>query len=84
LIDTGDRNTISVEVRDPARPEYGMITMVFTRDASGPAGLRLFGWVALDAQRNRTSIRLTGQQYNVPVADNMFRWRDPRPTTRGR
>ena len=79
LIDTGSAETISVEVRDPARPEYGMITMVFTRDARGPGGLNLYGWVALDAQRNRTSIRLTGQRYNAPVADNMFRWRDPRP-----
>lgn len=84
LIDTGDRNTISVEVRDPARPEYGMITMVFTRDGSSPAGLKLYGWVALDAQQHRTSIRLSNQRYNVPVADSMFRWRDPRPTTRGR
>lgn len=84
LIDTGDRNTISVEVRDPARPEYGMITMVFIRDAASPAGLKLYGWVALDAQNHRTSIRLTNQRYNVPVADSMFRWRDPRPATRGR
>lgn len=78
LVDTGSRETLSVEVRDPNRPEYGMITMVFTRDARGPGGLSLFGWVALDAQRNRTSIRLTGQRYNAPVADSMFRWRDPR------
>lgn len=84
LRETGEANTISVEVRDPARPEYGMITMVFQRDASGPAGLRLYGWVALDAQGNRTSIRLTGHQYNVPVADSAFRWRDPRPQTRNR
>ena len=84
LIDTGDRNTISVEVRDPARPEYGMITMVFIRDAASPAGLKLYGWVALDAQNQRTSIRLSNQRYNVPVADSMFRWRDPRPTSRGR
>lgn len=78
LSETGTPETISVEVRDPARPEYGMITMVFTRDAASPAGLKLFGWVALDAQRNRTSIRLTNQRYNVAVADNAFRWRDPR------
>ncbi|MBX9728143.1 MAG: outer membrane lipoprotein carrier protein LolA [Sphingopyxis sp.] len=79
LRDTGDANTLSVEVRDPNRPEYGMITMIFRRDAGSPGGLELYGWVALDAQRNRTSIRLSGQRYNVPVADNAFRWRDPRP-----
>ncbi len=79
LADTGSAETLSVEVRDPARPEYGMITMVFTRDPRGPGGLNLYGWVALDAQRNRTSIRLANQRYNVPVADSAFRWRDPRP-----
>jgi outer membrane lipoprotein-sorting protein len=46
--------------------------------------LRLYGWVALDAQRNRTSIRLSNHRYNVAVPDSMFRWRDPRITTRGR
>lgn len=81
IADTGSAETISVEVRDPARPEYGMITMVFTRDSRAPGGLNLYGWVALDAQRNRTSIRLSGQRYNVPVADSMFRWRDPRVAT---
>lgn len=80
LNSTGDANIISVEVRDPARPEYGMITMVFERDAASPGGLRLYGWVALDAQRHRTSIRLSNLRYNVPVADSMFRWRDPRRT----
>jgi outer membrane lipoprotein-sorting protein len=78
LAETGSAETLSVEVRDPARPEYGMITLVFTRDAASPGGLKLFGWVALDAQRNRTSIRLTNQRYNVAVADSAFRWRDPR------
>ena len=75
---TGDADTLSVEVRDPARPEYGMIIMVFVRDPAGPAGLRLHGWVALDAQGHRTSIRLTNQRYNAVVADSEFRWRDPR------
>jgi outer membrane lipoprotein-sorting protein len=79
-----DTNTISVEVRDPRRPEYGTITMVFQRDGSAPAGLRLYGWVAIDAQDNRTTIRLSGHRYNQPVADSVFRWRDPRPNTRNR
>ncbi len=84
LNDTGNPATLSVEVRDPSRPEYGMITMIFERDAASPAGLRLYGWVALDAQRQRTTIRLTNVQYGVAVADSMFRWRDPRTATRGR
>ena len=84
LRDSGDANTISVEVRDPRRPEYGTITMVFQRDAAAPAGLRLYGWVAIDAQDHRTSIRLSNLRYNQPVADSVFRWRDPRPNTRNR
>ena len=40
LSDTTNAETISVEVRDPARPEYGMITMVFTRSSRGPGGPR--------------------------------------------
>ncbi len=81
---TGNPQTISVEVRDPARPEYGTMTMVFVRDAAGPGGLKLFGWVAVDAQRHRTSIRLANQRYNGPVGDDQFRWRDPRPAGRNR
>lgn len=84
LRESSDARTVSVEIRDPRRPEYGMITMVFQRDAGSPGGLKLFGWVALDAQDNRTTIRLTNQRYNVPVADSAFAWRDPRPRTRGR
>lgn len=77
-------DTISVEVRDPRRPEYGTITMVFQRDGAAPAGLRLYGWVAIDAQDHRTTIRLSNHRYNQPVADSVFRWRDPRPNTRNR
>jgi outer membrane lipoprotein-sorting protein len=75
-------DVISVEVRDAKRPEYGMITLVFTRDGSAPAGLRLRGWVALDSQNNRTRIDLSNQRFNVPVPDSAFKWRDPRPNQR--
>ena len=74
----GDSRLISVEARDPAHPEYGRITLVFARDAGGPAGLTLQGWVALDSQNNRTTVRLSGQRYGEAVADNAFRWNDPR------
>jgi outer membrane lipoprotein-sorting protein len=78
LLSTNDPDVVSVEVRDPKRPEYGVITLIFTRNASAPAGLALVGWVALDSQNKRTTIRLSGQQYNVAVADNAFAWTDPR------
>lgn len=79
LVPTGDPDVTSVEVRDPKRPEFGTITMVFVRDAAAPAGLRLRGWVALDAKNNRTRIDLSNQRFNVAVADSAFKWTDPRP-----
>lgn len=82
VVDSGDPSILSVQVRDPKRPEFGTITLIFKRDPAAPAGLDLYGWVALDAQNNRTALRLTNQRYGVPVADSVFRWTDPRP--RGR
>jgi outer membrane lipoprotein-sorting protein len=78
LLRTNDPEVVSVEVRDPKRPEYGVITLIFTRSGSAPGGLSLVGWVALDSQNKRTTIRLSGQQYNVAVADSAFAWTDPR------
>ncbi|OHD08174.1 LolA family protein [Sphingopyxis sp. RIFCSPHIGHO2_12_FULL_65_19] len=84
VLPTGNDGVLSVEVKDPKRPEYGTITMVFVRDGSAPGGLRLRGWVALDSQNNRTRIDLSNQKFNVAVADSAFRWTDPRPKQRGR
>ncbi len=79
---TGDPNVISVEVRDAAHPEYGVITLIFIRDGDSPGGLRLANWVALDSQNRRTTIRLSNHQYGVAVAENAFRYNDPRPASR--
>lgn len=80
VVPTGNPDVISVEARDPKRPEYGRITMVFARNASAPGGLMLQGWVALDSQNNRTTVRLSNQRFNAPVSDGAFRWNDPRKT----
>ncbi|WP_010542669.1 LolA family protein [Sphingomonas elodea] len=79
---TADTRIVSVEVHDPKRPEFGRITLVFQKDAAAPGGLKLQGWVALDAQSNRTTIRLSNQRFNGAVADSAFRWTDPRPQGR--
>ncbi|GFE74077.1 outer membrane lipoprotein carrier protein LolA [Novosphingobium sp. TCA1] len=79
---TGNPNVVSIEVRDRTHPEYGVITLIFTRKASAPGGLELSYWVALDSQNKRTTISLSNQRYGVPVTDNDFRWNDPRPRTR--
>ena len=81
-VKTADKNVISVEVKDPKRPEYGTITMIFVRQAGAPGGLTLNGWVALDSKNNRTSIRLNGLKFNTPIAQSSFTWKDPRPTNR--
>lgn len=82
LMPSRNANVISVEVHDPKHPEYGRITMIFQKNASAPGGLMLEGWIALDSQNNRTTIRLTNQKFNAPVADGVFRWNDPRNTGR--
>ena len=82
---TADSRVISIEVHDKAHPEYGRITMIFQKSATAPSGLMLQGWVALDSQNNRTTIRLSNQRFNAAVSDGAFRWNDPRakgPRTR--
>lgn len=81
LIPTGHDDVISIEVRDPKHPEYGVMTLIFTRDASAPGGLRLTHWVALDSQNHRTTVRLSNQRYGVSVADSAFTFRDPRKSS---
>ena len=82
LIPTSSGNVISVEVRDPKHPEFGVITMIFVRNASAPGGLQLTNWVALDSQNNRTTVRLKNHRYGVAVNDSAFSYRDPRVTSR--
>lgn len=82
LIPTSNPNVISIEVKDPKKPEYGTMTLVFVRDPDAPGGLELNSWVALDAQNKRTTVRLSNQRYGMSVADSTFTYRDPRRTSR--
>ncbi|MDC8755483.1 outer membrane lipoprotein carrier protein LolA [Erythrobacter sp. sf7] len=82
LVPTGNKDVISVEVRDPKKPEFGMINLIFVRNASAPGGWQLTHWVALDAQNHRTRVQLTNQRYGVAVADSTFTFRDPRRSSR--
>jgi len=77
MMPTADPSVLSVEVNDSRHPEYGRIDLIFEKNAAGPAGLILRGWVALDAQNNRTTIRLSDQRFNVPISDGTFRFNDP-------
>ena len=82
LLPTANPDVFSIEVKDPRKPEYGTITLIFVRDPSAPGGLELTSWVALDAQNKRTTVRLSNQRYGVAVADSAFTFRDPRRTSR--
>lgn len=82
LVQTGNPDVISVEVRDPKKPEFGMINLIFVRLASAPGGWQLTHWVALDAQNNRTRVQLANQRYGVPVAESTFTFKDPRRSAR--
>ncbi|XUU61565.1 LolA family protein [Erythrobacter sp. HA6-11] len=82
LVPTNNPDVISIEVRDPKRAEFGTITMIFVRSATAPGGLQLTNWVALDAQNNRTTVRLRNHRYGVAVSDDAFKFRDPRRSSR--
>jgi outer membrane lipoprotein-sorting protein len=69
---TGNPNVYSVMVKDSKRPEYGVITLIFIKDAGSPGGLKLTSWVALDAQNQRTTVRLSNQRYGMAVPDSLF------------
>ncbi|MCB2085614.1 MAG: outer membrane lipoprotein carrier protein LolA [Sphingomonadaceae bacterium] len=82
LVPTTNPDVISVEVKDPNKPEYGVITLIFVPSGSAPGGLQLTNWVALDAQNNRTTVRLRNHKYGVAVPDSTFTYKDPRRSTR--
>ena len=82
VMPTANSNVVSIAVADPKKPEYGEITLIFLKNASAPGGLELVSWVALDAQNNRTTVRLRNQRYGMAVADSAFTYRDPRPSSR--
>ena len=79
-----DATRVVVEARDPKRPEFGTLSIAFTRDASAPGGLALKGWTARDAQGGISSVVLTGARYNADLSKADFGFKDPRrPVSRG-
>jgi outer membrane lipoprotein-sorting protein len=82
LIPTGNPNVISIEVRDPKRPEFGMMNLIMIKNAKAPSGWQLTHWVALDSQNHRTTVRLTNHRYGVAVPNSTFKFKDPRKSSR--
>lgn len=82
LVDTGTSQVISVDVRDPDRPEFGRIILNFQRNPNAPGGWQLMNWVAKDAQNYRTTVRLSNHRYGINVPESTFEFRDPRRSSR--
>jgi outer membrane lipoprotein-sorting protein len=75
-------NVLIVRARDARRPEFGTLLLAFSRNGAAPAGLMLEGWTAIDAQNKRTTVKLDGQRYNVPIPDTAFTFREPQKRKR--
>lgn len=73
-----DNQVLMISARDPKRPEFGVMSIAFAKVPSAPAGLMLTGWTMVDVQKNRTTVKLTNQRFNVAVADSAFTFEDPR------
>ena len=82
LVETGTSDVLSVLVRDPKKPEFGTINLIFVRNSRAPGGYQLTNWVAQDAQNHRTTVRLSNHRYGMSVGDSTFRFRDPRRSSR--
>ena len=78
IVPSNDSRVLLVQARDPKKPEFGTITIAFAKVPSAPAGLMLQGWTTVDAQNNRSTLKLSNQRFNVAVSENAFRWTDPR------
>jgi outer membrane lipoprotein-sorting protein len=80
VVATGNPNVYSVQVKDSRNGIA--ITLIFVKDSGAPGGLELTSWVALDAQNQRTTVRLSNQRYGMAVADSAFRYKEPRSSSR--
>ncbi len=78
VVPSNDPRLVVVRARDARHPEFGTLVLAFTRNAAAPAGLELEGWTAIDAQNKTTKVRLSGQRYNVPVAESAFTYVEPK------
>jgi outer membrane lipoprotein-sorting protein len=77
VVPSNDPRVVVVRARDARRPEFGTLVLAFTRSPGSPAGLKLEGWTAIDAQNKTTKVRLDGQRYNVAVPESAFSYAEP-------
>jgi outer membrane lipoprotein-sorting protein len=77
-ITTDTADLVEVAARDPKRPEFGTLSIRFSRAPGAPGGLALAGWTALDAQGGRSEVRLANVRYNASLNGVSFGFVDPR------
>ena len=65
-------NSLGITVVDPAEPDNGSLTMLFT---SQPAALRQ--WTIVDQQRKTTTVSISDVQFGVALDPELFVYRDP-------
>jgi outer membrane lipoprotein-sorting protein len=83
ILPSDDPRVLLVRARDGRRPEFGTMILAFIKSPGAPAGLRLEGWTAIDAQNKRTTVKLDGQRYNVAVPESAFTFAEPKKRGRG-
>ena len=80
---TQDPRVVLVRARDARRPEFGTLILAFVKTPGAPGGLQLEGWTAVDAQNKKTTVKLDGQRYNVPIPETAFQFAEPQKRRRG-
>jgi outer membrane lipoprotein-sorting protein len=76
ILPSSDPRVVVARARNAS--QYGQLTLAFLRNASAPGGLQLYGWTAIDAQKHRTTVRLSNVRYNVGVPDSAFTYAEPK------
>ncbi len=78
IVPSSDARVVVVRARDARRPEFGTLILAFQKAPGAPAGMRLEGWTAIDAQNKKTTVRLSGQRYNVAIPETAFSYVEPK------
>jgi outer membrane lipoprotein-sorting protein len=78
ILPSEDPRVVVVRAVDPSHNEYGKLILAFIRESGAPAGLRLYGWTAVDAQGKQTTVKLSNQHYNVAVPASAFTYVEPK------
>jgi outer membrane lipoprotein-sorting protein len=66
----------AVSAFDPAKPEQGTLTLIFS--GSEASGLTLLAWEVTDAQGGLTRIQLESYTLNAPLEARLWTYDDPR------